>query len=168
VIGFSPLKDPIQGPEARRAIELRTLVLTGPFDLRQGGVGVVGRNPVFIRTPDGSEQFWGLVQVLVRMPDLLVMTRLDALEQSGLRYELWRMRPGGGGRHVFASSSTQPLESPVDIAIKVPNGEWVLSAAPDKGWHSRTALIGAGLVVLIVALLGGAASYLLLSRGSRS
>lgn len=164
VIGFSPLNDPIQGPEARRAIELRTLVLTGPFDLRQGGVGVVGRNPVFIRSPDGGEKLWGLVQVLIRVPDLLVMTRLDALEQAGLRYELWRMRPDGGGKHVFASSSSHHLESPVDIAIKVPNGEWVLSAAPDRGWHSRSALIGAGLVVLIVAVLGGTASYLLLSR----
>lgn len=164
VIGFSPLSDPIQGPEARRAIELRTLVLTGPFDLRQGGVGVVGRNPVFIPTPDGGEKFWGLVQVLIRVPDLLVMTRLDALERAGLRYELWRMRPDGGDRHVFASSSSLRLEDPVDIAIKVPNGEWVLSAAPDQGWHSRPALIGAALVVLVVAVLGGVASYLLVSR----
>lgn len=165
VIGFSPLNDPIQGPEARRSVELRTLVLTGPFDLRQGGVGVVGRNPVFIRTPDGKEHFWGLVQVLIRVPDLLVMTRLDALEQAGLRYELWRMRPDGGGRHVFASSSGRQLENPVDIVIKVPNGEWVLSAAPENGWHSRLARYGMPLVVLVVALLGGAASFLLLYRG---
>lgn len=165
VIGFSPLNDPIQGPEARRAVELRTLVLTGPFDLRQGGVGVVGRNPVFIRLPDGSERFWGLVQVLIRVGDLLVMTRLDALEQAGLRYELWRMRPDGGGRHVFASSTGHRLEEPVNIAIKVPNGEWVLSAAPDHGWYSRSALIGSFFVVLLVAVLAGVATYLLLCRG---
>lgn len=160
VIGFSPVNDPIQGAEARRAIELRKLVLTGPFDLRQGGVGVVGRNPVFIRGDDGKEKFWGLVQVLIRVPDLLVMTRLDAIERAGLRYELWRMRPNDGERQVFARSSEQRLEHPVNIPIPVPNGEWVLSVSPDAGWHSRLSLLIEGAIVVFVSLLGAMAAYL--------
>jgi len=160
VIGFSPLSDPVQGPEARRAIELRKLVLTGPFDLRQGGVGVVGRNPVFIRGDDGQEKFWGLVQVLIRVPDLLVMTRLDAIERAGLRYELWRMRPNDGERQVFARSSEQRLEHPVEIPIAVPNGQWMLSVAPDAGWYSRLSLLIEGAIVVFVSLLGASAAFL--------
>ena len=59
VIGFSPLRDPVQGAETQRVVETRRLGLTGPFDLRQGGVGVVGRQPVFLADANGVEHFWG-------------------------------------------------------------------------------------------------------------
>ncbi|MBI2277589.1 MAG: CHASE domain-containing protein [Dechloromonas sp.] len=173
VIGFSPLNDPLQGPEARQVVAQRQLGLSGPFELRQGGVGVVGRNPVFLRDGEGKEVFWGLVQVLIRMPDLLVTTRLDAIEEAGYRYELWRYRPGSTERYVFARSSDQPLVQPVNIPIAVPNGEWVLSVAPDAGWHSLEDSLIDGAVVLLIALLGGVAAYLglrqvqLLSRQAR-
>ncbi|UCV04686.1 CHASE domain-containing protein [Dechloromonas denitrificans] len=160
VIGFSPLNDPVQGPETRQVIERRQLGLAGPVDLRQGGVGIVGRNPVFIKDADGNEQFWGLVQVLIRLPELLLATRLDAIERAGYRYELWRLRPDNSVRHVFASSSDQPLERPVDIAIPVPNGEWMLSVAPETGWHSRRSLLIEAAVISLVSLLAAVAVYL--------
>lgn len=160
VIGFSPLTDSLQGPEARQIVAQGRLGLSGPFELRQGGVGVVGRNPVFLRDGEGNEVFWGLVQVLIRVPDLLVMTRLDAIEQAGYRYELWRYRPASRERHVFARSSDQALEQPVNIPIAVPNGEWVLSVAPDAGWYSPEDLLIDAAVVLLIALLGGLAAYL--------
>lgn len=160
VIGFSPLNDPLQGPEARDVVARRRFGLTGPFELRQGGVGVVGRNPVFLQDGEGKEVFWGLVQVLIRVPDLLVMTRLDAIEQAGYRYELWRYRPGSTERHVFARSSDLALEQPINIPIAVPNGEWVLSVAPDGGWHSLEDALANGALVLLIALLGTLAAYL--------
>jgi len=49
------LQDPERGPYVSRAIKNRTAVLQGPFELRQGGMGVVVRLPIF----DGDE-FLGL------------------------------------------------------------------------------------------------------------
>lgn len=159
VIGFNPLDDPIQGPEARLVVDSRQLGLTGPFELRQGGTGIVGRNPVFLKDAAGNEQFWGLVQVLIRVPDLLVATRLDAIERAGYRYELWRLQPASGERQVFARSSDQPLNQPVEIPIAVPNGEWVLSVAPDAGWHSGSRLLIDVGVVALISLLAALAVY---------
>jgi sensor domain CHASE-containing protein len=164
VIGFNPLNDPIQGPEARQVVEQRQLGLTGPFELRQGGFGVVGRNPVFLPDKDGHESFWGLVQVLIRVPDLLVTTRLDAIEQAGYHYELWRFRSGSRERHVFARSSDLALERPIEIPIPVPNAEWVLSVAPESGWHSRRAFLLEGLGIALISLLSGLAVYLLVRQ----
>lgn len=163
-IGFNPLTDPIQGPEARQVVAQRQMGLTGPFELRQGGFGVVGRNPVFLVDKEGHESLWGLVQVLVRVPDLLVTTRLDAIEQAGYQYELWRFRPGSSERHVFARSSDLVLERPIEIPIPVPNGEWVLSVAPEAGWHSRTAFLAEAVVVVLIALLSALAAYLALRQ----
>lgn len=164
VIGFSPLADPLQGPEARQVIERRALGLTGPFELRQGGVGVVGRNPVFIKDKAGHEQFWGLIQVLIRVPDLLSATKLDAIETAGYGFELWRVRPGTLERHVFARTSDRPLDSPVDIQIAVPNGEWILSVAPDGGWYSWRSLLLDSLAVSLLASFAGFVIYLLLHQ----
>ena len=164
VIGFSPLLDPVQGPEARRVIERRALGLTGPFELRQGGVGVVGRNPVFMKDVHGKEQFWGLVQVMIRVPDLLSASRIDAIEAAGYRFELWREVPGSPERHVFGRSSELGLDSPVNIPIAVPNGEWVLSVAPDAGWYARRSLILDVLAVTLAAATAALIAYLILRQ----
>lgn len=164
VIGFSPLKDPIQGPETRLVIESRRLGLTGPFELRQGGVGVIGRNPVFLKGKDGEETFWGLVQVLIRVPDLLVATPLNSLEEAGYQYELWRIPPGAKQRQVFARSSDQPLLDPVEVKIPVPNGEWVLSVGPERGWYGRGSLLLDAAASLLIASLVALAAYLSLRQ----
>ncbi len=164
VIGFSPLRDPGQRAEAQRVVETRTLGLTGPFDLRQGGVGVVGRQPVFLPDERGNEQFWGLTQVLIRIPDLLAASKLEALVAGGYAYEIWRIRPDDGSRHVFARSGDAALVSAVDAKIHVPNGEWVLSIAPVGGGFAQTRMLldvfGGGLFCILFTL----AAFLLLRQ----
>jgi PAS domain S-box-containing protein len=164
VIGFSPLRDARQGAEAQMVIEMRQLGLTGPFDLKQGGVGVVGRNPIFIPDENGVERFWGLTQVLIRIPDLLAATRFDALVEAGNAYELWRVRPGETERYIFARSGNAALVAPVEVPIVVPNGQWVLSVAPAAGWMSATALAVDLLGAAIFCCLMSFAVYLLLRQ----
>ncbi|MDX9706586.1 MAG: PAS-domain containing protein [Azospira sp.] len=165
VIGFSPLTDAVQGPEARRAIAERRLALAGPFELRQGDVGVVGRYPVFLADEKGGEErFWGMTQVLVRIPDLLAVARLDSLVGAGYAYELWRVRPDDGVRQVFASGGGALGEQPVLVHITVPNGRWSLSLAPIGGWHSPLDVAIGGFVALVFSLLVALAVYLLLRQ----
>src|SRR5919198_5254378 len=51
-MGHDLLRDPDRRFEARAAVESRELTLAGPFTLRQGGFGMVGRLAVFL--PDGA------------------------------------------------------------------------------------------------------------------
>ncbi|MBI2306659.1 MAG: PAS-domain containing protein [Rhodocyclales bacterium] len=164
VLGFSPLNDPKQGPETRRVVAERKLGLTGPFDLRQGGVGVVGRHPIFLPDAEGREQFWGLTQVLVRIPDLLAATRINALVESGYAYELWRLTPDRGERHVFASGGGALSGRPVEVQIPVPNGHWTLSIAPVRGWLAPLDIVVGSLSVLVFSSLVSFAVYLLLRQ----
>lgn len=161
VIGFNPLQDPKQAFEAQRAVDKRSLTLTGPFSLVQGGFGVVGRYPVFLPDAQGNEAFWGFVQVVIRIPELLAATSLSALERSGYRYELWRTDPQSGERSVFARTSAEVLKSPVDAVIRVPEGQWVLSVEPGKSESSMAVLLGGGLIALLVSLLVAGGTVLL-------
>jgi len=164
VIGFSPLDDPVQGPEVQRVIDSRKPGLTGPYALRQGGVGVVGRMPVFLTDKDGKEYFWGLIQVLIRIPELLLASRLSDIEAAGCHYELWRVPPGSATRQVFARSADVRLLQPVEVRIPVANGEWTLSVAPDSGWSSSGRFLVDSLLVVLGVALVGVVTYLQLRQ----
>ncbi len=161
-LGFNPLLDPVQGFEAQRAIDTRRLTLAGPFELVQGGFGVVGRYPVFLPDKRGDERFWGLVQVIVRIPDLLAVTSLGQMEAAGYRYTLWRIDPATGERVVFARTSDEPLRAPVDAVIRVPEGRWALSVEDSGTGTSAPVLAGEGLVALLLSLLVAGATLMLL------
>lgn|GEM_PF-2608095 len=160
-LGFSPLKDPKQRFEAQKAVDSRRLVLTGPFSLVQGGYGVVGRYPVFLDERTGKERFWGLIQVVVRIPELLAVTSLGSLEASGYRYELWRIDPQNGERVVFARTAGQPLQDTVDAVIVVPGGQWILSVASRKQQGFSGFLLIEGAVVVLLSCLAAIAVAML-------
>ncbi len=48
---------PLQGVEAARARESGLLTLAGPMELMQGGLGVVGRQPVYLEHDLGRRNF---------------------------------------------------------------------------------------------------------------
>lgn len=70
-IGFNQLKDPRQSKEALIARDTGKLMLAGPMDLIQGGLGAVGRLPVFLEDAKGKSYFWGFTNVVIRFPEAL-------------------------------------------------------------------------------------------------
>jgi sensor domain CHASE-containing protein len=138
-IGHNLLQDPVRNKEAFLARVSGRLTLAGPFELVQGGLGAVGRLPVFLG--EGRRVFWGFTTVLIRFPEVLEDARLAQLDAQGYDYELWRMHPDSGKRQGIARSGKAALIDPVDQNLELPNGKWTLSVAPRKGWGdpARTA-----------------------------
>jgi diguanylate cyclase (GGDEF)-like protein len=139
-IGFNQLNDPKQGREARMARDTGQLTLAGPLKLIQGGLGAVGRLPIFLDGPDGKPVFWGLTYAVIRFPQALTNVRLGQLTETGMAYALWRINPDTGLRETIAGADT-PLEASVEQTLAVPNGQWTLSVAPLGGW-GRTQELG--------------------------
>lgn len=156
-IGFNQLGDAAQGDEATKARESGVLTLAGPLQLVQGGLGVVGRLPIFLDTSPGRSRFWGFSFVTIRLPQALEAAQLSLFRDRGYDYELWRQVPGSGERQVIAASATGPLDAPVNAMLKLPNGQWTLSVTPSPGWDSSHNLmleLTAGLLTsLLVAYL---------------
>lgn len=139
-IGHDLLADPARNKEAFRARDTGELTLAGPFELMQGGIGAVGRLPVFLDDENGRPRFWGFTTVLIRFPQVLAKAQLPQLVKRGLHYQLWRVHPDTGLKQVIAESSGEPLIDPVDRAVIMPNGTWTLSVAPVDGWIHKSAL----------------------------
>ena len=153
LIGFDQLNDPRQGAESARARESGLLTLAGPMELVQGGLGVVGRQPVYLEDAQGRRSFWGFTYVTIRLPDVLAAARLPQLTERGYQYRLWRVRPDNGEQQTIAASSPAPGDDTASRSLTLPNGEWTLSVAPAQGWGSEDVLAARCALALLFALL---------------
>lgn len=163
-IGHNLLKDPARTKEAFLARDTGKLTLAGPFKLKQGGMGAVGRFPVFINDEKGDPFFWGFTIALIRFPDVLKRTHLAHFQEQGFLYTLWRINPDTGEKQVIVSSSRLPVH-PVDTPFTLPNGIWTLSAAPLKGWKDPGGLaLKTGLALIFSLLISYLIRVLLLRK----
>ncbi|MBI5691599.1 MAG: PAS domain S-box protein [Verrucomicrobia bacterium] len=152
-LGLNQLQDPVQSPEAFLARDSGKLTLAGPLQLVQGGVGAIGRLPVFLDDHTGRPAFWGFTNVVIRFPDILDAAGLPQLLSRGLRYELTRLHPEDRSRLVIARLSPTPLENPVTRSIELPNGTWTLAAAPVAGWGATVGLALPATLAVFFSLL---------------
>ncbi len=152
-IGFDQLRDPVQGKEARIARDTGKLTLAGPMTLVQGGLGAVGRLPIFLDDAEGNSYFWGFTYVVIRFPEALVGARLPKLVERNLDYELWRIHPDSGQKLVIAASSNQTLVAPVQQDLDLAYGNWTLGVAPKQGWSDPVGFWLKSLFGLLISLL---------------
>jgi diguanylate cyclase (GGDEF)-like protein len=166
-IGFNQLRDNVQNKEAIKARDTGVLTLAGPLSLVQGGMGLVGRLPVFLGDPTSRDNFWGFTNVTLRFPQALASARLHLLTERGYAYELWRIVPDTGERQTIDASGKLALDAPVNRTLQLPNGEWTLSVAPLKGW-SRSEQFDLKLsIALLLSLLAAYLAWLLVEMKLR-
>jgi diguanylate cyclase (GGDEF)-like protein/PAS domain S-box-containing protein len=155
ILGFDQLNDARQGPEAARARESGRLTLAGPFELVQGGLGVVGRQPVYLESSQGQRTFWGFTYVTIRLPQVLEAARLPQLTTRGYHYRLWRIHPDTGQEQTIAVSDPPPHADAVGRSLNLPNGQWTLSLTPASGWGDSGMLGLRAAVALLFAVMMG-------------
>jgi signal transduction histidine kinase len=153
-LGHDLLNDPQPARAARLSRDGDQLVLAGPFQLLQGGLGAAGRLPVFLDDGQGQRTFWGLAIVLIAFPEALAPAKLAELVERGYAYELSRTLPGSDQKQVIAASSRAQLLNPVERVVRLPNAPWTLRLAPAAGWNDLPGLYWkAALGLLFSALL---------------
>ena len=156
-LGHDLLADPVRGPAVRRAIDERRFVLAGPFELVQGGTGLVGRTPIYL----DDDSFWGFATVVLNFEEVAREAGLASSERNGFTYTL-RGRDGLGAEgEVFWGDVRVFDRNPVLLDVLVPNGTWQVGALPTDGWPlfplrpvSLVILaVGAALATLVVVVL---------------
>jgi diguanylate cyclase (GGDEF)-like protein len=157
LIGFNQLGNAAQAFESSKARDSGQLTLAGPLDLVQGGLGVVGRLPIFLTNSQGGSTFWGFSFVTLRFPQVLEAANLGLINARGYAYELWRKVPESGQRQSIDASNAQLLSDPVNALLELPNGQWTLSVSPLAGWNATHDM---GLQVAVALLFSLLVSYL--------
>jgi len=126
ILGHDLLHDqrPLIRNDIERALQTKRIVLSVPYELRQGGMGLVARLAVY---QEGS--FWGFAVVIMDLPPILSM----AFDEKELGVNV-AIRDRNG--RVFYGSEETYSSHPIYIPINLPDGEWQLAAIPTTGWRS--------------------------------
>jgi PAS domain S-box-containing protein/putative nucleotidyltransferase with HDIG domain len=110
--------------DVQRAIDTREIALSGPYELRQGGLGLVARKAVF-----HNDEFWGLVTMVIDLPPLFTESDLSDLNEINGALLTSDNQVIFGDTHVLD-------QNPVRTMILLPEGYWILAAIPTNGWES--------------------------------
>jgi signal transduction histidine kinase len=152
VLGHDLLRDPQRRFQAHEAVRTRRLTLAGPFELLQGGMGVVGRLPIFVSGPEpqDGERFWGFATVVVRLRDLVESADVARLSEDYV-FAIAHVDADTGERVLFYRGTGALPDDPVCVPVKVPDGEWQLEVGPAGGWKRDPLLPLEALAVLVIA-----------------
>lgn len=151
--GYDILNSPDPGTrfDVQRAIRERSITLSQPGELRQGGFGLTAWQAVY-----RGSKLWGLVSIAVDMDTVLKDSGLTMLS-GGMDIAL-RDRVG----HTFFGPSEVWTRDPETQMINLMEGYWELGVAPQGGWQAAVrspetafrlgTLLVAGLSILLIYL----------------
>lgn len=158
-IGYDILADPRTRYEAEQAIERSNLFFAGPFELRQGGVGIVGRLPIFI-----NNNFEGFAVVILKLSTLFERIGL-VKDHPDYLYQFSKLNPSTGTEEFFLESPLNSL-SPGVMYTTIPHGDWKLYVGPRNptGFGKVT---GFTILGILFSVMAGFYTYTLVKQPAR-
>lgn len=155
------LHDKDRGEISRYARDHHTLVMQGPFQLKQGGDGIAVRNPVYLEKEDGQKAFWGFTIVIIRVPDIF-SDSIKALSNFGYQYRLSKTVSPWEMNYEEVYRSGNALNNPVSYVFQMGGSQWKLEVMPKHGWESSKYLcvVHIGGILMILLLTGLTAALL--------
>lgn len=154
-VGHDLMVDKTRNREVHLAISRRQMAVAGPFELRQGGVAVVARYPLFLAPADGREQFWGLAIAVVDFPALLRTAGDADFERLGYRYQMCWVPAGEGECKTVLGDRDLVLEQAEALKVGSSHADWRLAVYRRAGWLAAGELAIAALLVVLGGILGG-------------
>jgi len=157
-VGWNFFDESSESKAAAIARDTGNFTLSGPFDTPLNGKILIGKLPVYIDTPAGKRQFWGLVSVTLKFPQILRNAELGIFRAHNLIYELWRINPDTEEKQVMIQSAefAKPNAGFVERNLHITNAEWYLKVWLVHRWFNFAdtyILIAAGLLASILVMI---------------
>jgi diguanylate cyclase (GGDEF)-like protein/PAS domain S-box-containing protein len=154
---------PDQWPAVEQAIQDRKPRLAGPVELKQGGLGLIYRVPVFVGP---GKSYWGLLSMVIDQNALFDNAGI-APEINGMRLAL-RGKDGAGADGVtFMGDASLFAADSVKADITTPGGTWQLAAMPAAGWTAGKGTIWIRVVGWVIGIMLGLSLYATLASVRR-
>jgi PAS domain S-box-containing protein len=128
-LGLNTSADPMRDNEQRRAIEKNDIYFVGPRQLRNGGIGILGKAPVL-----SNGQVKGVIVVLTRLPTIMKALQLDSSNNSRFAYVLLKKKIGGGTES-YPLTVARPGRNATSVHASIPEGDWQLQVSYSEYFH---------------------------------
>ena len=152
VMGKNFLEIPERREDCLLAINTKSIALSGPYHLIQGGLGLVARNPVFLTDDSGKEYFWGFSTIVLDLPDALTSVGLDHLPESGYDFQLFCVNENNE-KIVICGNENLDMDHAVFGMVQVPNHEWTLAITeenPHQKYFGPLIVFTVGIVISLI------------------
>ena len=149
------INDSDRGEISRYARDNDTVIMQGPFELKQGGYGIAVRNPVYLENENGQKSFWGFTLVILKVPEIF-SDSVEALSNFGYKYSLQKCASPWDDTYEWVYGSKKELNDPVIYDFDVYRDKWRLEILPKSGFYNNSNLIYMfiGGVIIVLLLTG--------------
>ncbi len=152
-MGFNILEDSERKKAARRARDSGEYTLAGPFELVQGGTGVLLFDPVYQIDAQGNKKFWGFSVLVMDWEKFIDKMELNKLEDAGYHYQIWKRDNKNNEKVVIAQCVNFEKEDTLEVACEVPNDTWYFEIIPENGWITSIQKLWGLLISFMTAFI---------------
>lgn len=143
VIGLDILNSDLLKEEALKSIETQKMYFAGPFELTQGGQGIVGRLPVYLKN-----KFWGFSAVIIKFDKLLINSGINSFNTKHFSVQLSKINPNTEKEEFFLEGNTKLTEEN-HVSSYISDGDWKISLINKESGS----LMNQFLLKIVIALL---------------
>ncbi|WP_339886865.1 PAS domain S-box protein [uncultured Flavobacterium sp.] len=157
-MGLDILKSKELREESLKSIQNQKMYFAGPFELAQGGQGIVGRLPVYIKS-----KFWGFSAVVIKMDRLLLTSGISTLNTKNFYFQLSKVNPNTKKEDFFLPEYIK-MTNNNHVSSYIPDGDWKFSIIDKNSKTLLNEFMFKILISLMVSYTLGLFTILLLKK----
>lgn len=144
--------------EAEKSIERKTMYFAGPIKLIQGGIGVVGRLPVY-----KNNKFWGFSAVVIKLETLIKSSGMESIDKSKYYFQFSKKNLVTNKEEFFLPIKNNYKDYYYQT-VTFSEGDWKLYLISTKKNNTIRQILTSSIFGLLLSILSGFVVYYLLKR----
>lgn len=157
-LNYNILKTNTVRQEAEKSIKSKQIYFAGPMELKQGGIAVIGRLPIF-----KDEKFWGFSAVLIKLETLIKNSGINSINQSKYYFQFSKKNPQTGIEEFFLPNKTDFSEN-FYKTVYIPEGNWKLYLISNNKNVFFNQIITSLVFGLLLSIMFGVWMYTILKK----
>lgn len=157
-LGLNILKKGSLRKEALLSIANKKMYFAGPFELKQGGEGIVGRFPVYHK-----DKFWGFSAVIIKLETLLKTSGINTIDTSKYYFQLSKINPNTSKEEFFLPMKGDFSQKNY-VSEYIPDGNWKIYLISKNPNDMYTQLVVPTILGFVLALFFGVFILLLFRK----
>jgi len=161
VIGFNILDttiNPIIRSEALKAINKRKMFFAGPIELKQGGIGIIGRLPIFT-----NNEFWGFSAVVIRIESLVKASGIEHIKSKQYSFQLSKYNHATKKEEFFFDNKTEIKDTNFKV-VNINDEDWKLYIIDKEKNQLLAELLPSLLLAFLLSIVSGLFAYFIFKR----
>ena len=117
-LNYDLYSNPNLKEEIQKSIVLNDMYFAGPFELRQGGIGIVGRYPIYLQN-----KLWGFSAVVIKLDTLLKNAGVNEIDSSKFYFQFGKINPNTKKEEFFMPNKDDFSDKHFS-EVSFPDGDW--------------------------------------------